>query len=99
MLKKELIKEFATKSEITQKAAEQYLTDLLEVIMDGVAKDGEVIITGFGKFEKKPVKGREGTIQFGDRKGQEWATEDSFKCVFKVGKIFDDKVKGVYVEE
>jgi DNA-binding protein HU-beta len=82
MVKKDLIKAFATKSEITQKDAEKYLGDLLEVIMDGVAVDGKLQLTGFGTFEKKPVKGREGVIQFGDRKGKEWKTEDSVKAVF-----------------
>lgn len=95
MNKPQLITSLSRKSEITKKEAERHIENLLEIIMDAVASGSPVKVIGFGKFEKKEVKGRTGTIQFGERKGQEWSKEDSWKVVFESGKIFDDKVKGV----
>jgi nucleoid DNA-binding protein len=78
----------------TKAGAEKYLTAFQNVVMDAVARGNYVKIVGFGTFEKKATKGSEGTIQFGDRKGQKWKTEDSFKPVFNASRIFKEKVKG-----
>jgi len=57
-------------------------------------KDAEKVkIVNFGNFEKKPTKGTTGIIRFGDRKGETWTSEDSFRVGFKVGKEFADLVK------
>ena len=93
--KKDLINALAEKSEITKKDAEKHITNLLDIIMESVANDETVKIIGFGSFEKKPVKGTSGKIQFGERKGETWTTEDSFKVKFSAGKLFSDKVAGV----
>lgn len=94
MNKQELINEFSTKSEITKKNADKYITDIFDIIMEAVASNDPVKIIGFGTFEKKPTKGTSGIIQFGERKGETWTTEDSFKPAFKAGKQFENKVKG-----
>lgn len=93
MNKHEIISALSIKSEITKKDAEKHITNLLDIIMDSVANDSPVKLIGFGTFEKKPVKGTSGKIQFGERKGETWTTEDSFKVGFKAGKTFDDMVK------
>lgn len=95
MNKIQLIEAVALKCEISKKDATVAVTAVFEIIEDTVALGEDASIVGFGKFEKKPTKGTTGTIQFGDRKGETWTTEDSFKVGFKAGKLFDDKIKGI----
>lgn len=94
MNKQELINALSVKSEITKKDAEKHITNLFNIIMDTTASGEGVKIVGFGNWEKKATKGAEGIIQFGDRKGEKWVTEDSFKPFFNPSKIFKEKVKG-----
>ncbi|HEY8803617.1 MAG TPA: HU family DNA-binding protein [Clostridium sp.] len=93
MNKQELVNAVALKSDITKKDAERFIVDLFTVITDTVASGEKVQLVGTGTFEKKATKGTSGTIQFGDRKGETWTTEDSFKPYFNPGKAFSDKVK------
>lgn len=104
MTKKELVVKFQealntnkeeNKPKISKKDAEFYIDTLLETIMDSVANENKLQLIGFGTFEKKPVKGKEGVIQVGVRKGETFKTDDSVKAVFKAGKLFDDRVKGL----
>ena len=78
---------------MSKKDALNAIETVFEVIEDTVATGESVKIIGFGTFEKKSTKGASGIIQFGDRKGETWTTEDSFKPNFKAGKSFEDKVK------
>lgn len=94
MNKQELISAVALCGNMTKKDAEHAIETVFEVIEDTVANNEKVKIIGFGTFEKKPVKGTSGIIQFGDRKGEKWETKDSFKPSFSAGKEFEDKVKG-----
>lgn len=94
MNKQQLISAISEKAELTKKDTEIFLTAFTEVVMDAVSESEDVLLVGFGKFEKKPTKGTSGTIQFGDRKGEKWKTENSFKVGFSAGKLFSDKVKG-----
>jgi len=84
---------------ISKKEAEFYGECFLDLIMDTVANDEPVKIVDFGEFSKKPTKGREGIIQVGEKKGQEFKSEDSWKVTFKAGKKFKDMAKGIYVEK
>jgi len=84
---------------ISKKQAEFYGECFLDLIMDTVANDEPVKIVDFGEFSKKATKGREGIIQVGEKKGQEFKSKDSFKVAFKAGKGFKDRVKGVFVEK
>jgi len=84
---------------VSKKDAEFFGETFLELIMDTVANDEPVKIVDFGEFSKKATKGREGIIQVGEKKGQEFKSEDSWKVAFKAGKGFKDRVKGVYVEK
>jgi DNA-binding protein HU-beta len=95
MNKQELITALSKKSEITKKDAERHIQNLFDIIMDAVASNNPVKAIGFGIFEKEKVKGRSGIMHFGEKKGQEWKSEDSWKPVFSPGKLFVDKVKGV----
>ena len=73
---------------------EKFVVAFVETVIDTVVSGESVKIVGFGTFEKKPTKGSEGTIQFGERKGEKWTTEDSFKPAFNPSKDFKEKVKG-----
>ena len=92
MNKQQLVSALSIKSEITKKEAEKQINNLLDIIMDAVASGEKVLLVGFGGWEKKETKGREGVFK---AKGQEtpWKTEDSFKPVFNPSKAFEDKVK------
>jgi len=98
MNKQELISAVAIKGEMSKKSAEQAIDAVFNVIKDAVVDGDKVQIVNFGAFEKKATKGAEGTIQFGERKGQKWTSEDSFRVGFKAGKGFSDAVKGIAVE-
>jgi len=84
---------------ISKKEAEFFGECFLETIMETVASGESLKIVDFGNFEKKETKGREGIIQVGEKKGQEFKSSDSWKVTFKAGKKFKDMVKGVYVED
>ena len=83
---------------ISKKEAEFYGEVFLDLIMKTVASGEPLKIVDFGNFEKKETKGREGIIQVGEKKGQEFKSENSWKVTFKAGKKFKDMAKGVYVE-
>jgi len=84
---------------VSKKEAEFYGEVFLELIMDTVANDEPVKIVDFGEFSKKETKGREGIIQVGEKKGQEFKSSDSWKVCFKAGKKFKDMAKGIYIEK
>jgi len=89
----ELVSAISEKTGFSKKDTEIFLKATTDVIEDTVASGNDVKIIGFGTFEKKATKGTSGKIQFGDRKGEIWTTEDSFMPRFKAGKSFEDKVK------
>ncbi len=92
MTKKELIKGVAETVEMTQKDVTAVVDALVEDIVCAVAEGQEVRITGLGKFERSLVKGREGIINFGERAGETYKTEDKFVPKFKASKEFKDAI-------
>ena len=48
--KKELAKNIADKTLLSQKEATQVIDELINSIVEGLEKDGEVSLVGFGKF-------------------------------------------------
>jgi len=115
MNKKEIMNRYATRlnekkeafeadkveksKKISKKEATFYFENALELIEDIVAEDGSAKFVGHGNYEKVAVKGRSGVTKFKDKPNHEWQTEDSWKVGFSVGKRFEDKVKGIYVED
>jgi len=83
---------------ISKKDAIFYFENALELIEDIVAEDGSAKFVNHGNYEKVEVKGKSGVTKFKDKPNYEWTTEDSWKVGFSVGKRFEDKVKGIYVE-
>lgn len=94
MNKQELINKLHEVTGFSKKDSEKFLTSFTEVIEDTVAIGEDVSLTGFGKFSKQEVKGREGVSKLqGVEKA--WKTEDSHMPKFSAGKLFKDKVKGL----
>jgi len=93
MNKQELINAISEATNQSKKDTEAFLTAFTSVVIENVTKGLKVQLVGFGNFEKKATKGTEGTIQFGERKGQKWTSEDSFRVAFKSGKAFSEAVK------
>ncbi|MFN6460839.1 MAG: HU family DNA-binding protein [Nostoc sp. DedVER02] len=60
MNKAELIQATATKAGISQKQAETVLNATLETIVETVSTGGKVVLVGFGSFEARARKEREG---------------------------------------
>ena len=93
MNKQELINKISEVTGQSKKDTEAFLTAFVSTVIEEVANGSKVQIVGFGNWEKQATKGKEGTIQFGDRKGQKWTTEDSYRVSFSAGKVFKDAVK------
>lgn len=60
MNKGELVDHVAGKAEVTKKQADAVLTSAIEAIMDTVSKGDKVTLVGFGSFERRDRKEREG---------------------------------------
>ena len=60
MNKKQLVKSLSNEIQVSQKLAKEVLETVLDLIVEGVVKNGEVRLQGFGKFKASPRKAREG---------------------------------------
>ena len=93
MNKQLLISKISEVTGFSKKDSEIFVGAFTGIVVEAVANGDKVQLVGFGNFEKKPTKGTTGIIRFGDRKGETWTSEDSFRVGFKVGKEFADLVK------
>jgi DNA-binding protein HU-beta len=68
MTRAQLVDKLAFRMKVTKKDADTYLTAFLDSIMDTLAKDGRLVVKGFGSFKineynarvaKKPLTGEE----------------------------------------
>lgn len=88
--KSELISTVSEKTEMSKKDTEKVVSAVLDSIMDELARGEKVQIVGFGTFEVRERK---------EREGRNPATGESIKIpalkvpVFKAGKSFKEKVK------
>ena len=60
MVKSQLVEVLAAKCGITSSQSEYYLNSLIRVVYDTLKENGEVSISGFGKFRPYQYKGRIG---------------------------------------
>ena len=60
MNKHELIETVSAKAEITKKEADLVVNATLDAIIEGLAKEGKVVLPGFGSFEVRNKTAREG---------------------------------------
>jgi DNA-binding protein HU-beta len=89
MNKSDLIDVVSVKTNITKKDTEAIITTFLETIVEAVTKGERVTLVGFGAFEARERKERQG---INPRTGQELYIPCSRVPTFSVGKFFKNKV-------
>lgn len=92
MTKKELVKSVAEDTGLTQKEIGTVLNSLVENVIVAVSEGDEITIPRLGKFVKTMCKGRKGVINFGERAGETYETEDRYVPKFKPAKEFKETV-------
>ncbi len=90
MNKRELIETVASAAQITKKEADAVVNATLDAIMDGLAKEGKVVIPGFGSFEVRNKTAREGR---NPRTGEKVKIAAKRAPAFKPGKAMKDAVE------
>jgi len=90
MTKTQLINYVAEKVGVTKKLAAEMVDAFLEGIIEGVKKDGEVRIQGFGVFKLSSRKARTGV---NPRTGEKIKIPAMKLPVFKAGSEFKKKVR------
>ena len=89
MTKTELVNLIATKADFSKKDAEKALTAVTSSIVDTLANGDDVRLVGFGTFEVRDRKAKEGI----NPKTKEKITIPAKKVpAFKAGKAFKDAV-------
>lgn len=89
MNKGELIDAIADKAGVTKKQADAVLTSAMEVIMDAISEGNKVTLVGFGSFEQRERKAREGR---NPKTGEVLRIPPTRVPAFSAGKVFKDKV-------
>ena len=92
MNKTQLVSAMAEESGLTKKDTEKALNSFIQVIEDTLAKEEEISLIGFGKFEVRHRKARKGRNPRNPE--QEIDIPASKAPVFKAGKGLKDKVNG-----
>ena len=89
MNKGELVDAVASKAEVTKKQADTVISATVEAIMEAVSGGDKVTLVGFGSFERRHRKAREGRNPKTGEKMEIPATEVP---AFSAGKLFKEKV-------
>jgi len=89
MNKSELISAVAKKTGLTKKETELVLTAILETIIDVISSGEKMTLVGFGSFEAKERKEKEGR---NPSTGEKMFVPASRVPVFSVGKFFKQRV-------
>jgi DNA-binding protein HU-beta len=89
MNKGELVDQVAAKASVTKKQADAVISAAVEAIMEAVSEGDKVTLVGFGSFESRDRKAREGRNPKTGAKMQIPATKVP---AFSAGKLFKDKV-------
>jgi len=89
MNKGELVDKVAQKATVTKKQADAVITATIETIMEAVSEGDKVTLVGFGSFESRDRKAREGrNPKTGDKREIPATTVPAFSA----GKLFKEKV-------
>ncbi len=89
MNKTELINAVATKAEITKAEANKVVNAVFDAIYEGIAKEGKVVLPGFGSFE---VRNRTARVGRNPRTGEQIKIAATRVPAFKPGKAMKDAV-------
>ncbi|WP_445173177.1 HU family DNA-binding protein [Microcoleus sp.] len=89
MNKGELVDVVADKASVTKKQADAVLSAALEAIMEAVSDGDKVTLVGFGSFESRERKAREGR---NPKTGDKMEIPATRVPAFSAGKLFKDRV-------
>jgi DNA-binding protein HU-beta len=89
MNKGELVDAIAQAADVTKKDADKVLSAALEVIMDAVSNGDKVTLVGFGSFESRERKAREGR---NPKTGEKMEIPETVVPAFSAGKSFKEMV-------
>lgn len=89
MNKGELVDEIASRAMVTKKQADAVLTATVEAIMEAVSEGDKVTLVGFGSFEARERKAREGR---NPKTGDKMIIPATKVPAFSAGKLFKEKV-------
>ena len=89
MKKSELVAQLADSNDLSRREAEKIIDDFLELIMDELAKDEKVVLSGFGTFEVGKRAARTGR---NPQTGAEIKIKAAKVPKFKPGKALKDAV-------
>jgi DNA-binding protein HU-beta len=89
MNKGELVDAIAAKADVTKKEADAIVSAALETIVGAVSQGDKVTLVGFGSFEKRNRKAREGR---NPKTGETMTIAATSVPAFSAGKQFKEKV-------
>ncbi len=89
MNKGELVDAIAKKASVNKKTADEVLTATLEAIVEAVSSGDKVTLVGFGSFEPRERKAREGR---NPKTGAKMDIPATTVPAFSAGKSFREKV-------
>jgi DNA-binding protein HU-beta len=89
MNKGELVDRIAQKATVTKKQADAVLSAAIETIMEAVSEGDKVTLVGFGSFERRHRKEREGR---NPKTGEKMSIPETMVPAFSAGKLFKEKV-------
>jgi DNA-binding protein HU-beta len=89
MNKGELVDRISTKATVTKKQADAVLSAAIETIMEAVSDGDKVTLVGFGSFERRDRKEREGR---NPKTGEKMSIPATKVPAFSAGKLFKEKV-------
>lgn len=89
MNKGELVDVVAAKAAVTKKQADAVITSTVEAIMEAVAEGEKVTLVGFGSFEARDRKAREGR---NPKTNEKMIIPATRVPAFSAGKLFKEKV-------
>lgn len=96
MNKEQLVQQTAIKAGVTKKQADLIISAICDCIMDAVSEGEKVTLVGFGSFEARERKAREGR---NPSTGEPMTIPATTVPVFSAGKAFKELVSGVADEE
>ncbi len=89
MNKGELVDAVAEKASVTKKEADTIISAAIESIMEAVSGNDKVTLVGFGSFEPRVRKAREGR---NPKTNEKMVIPETTVPAFSAGKAFKDKV-------
>ncbi len=96
MNKGELVDAIAAKADVTKKDADAIVSAALDTIVGAVSEGNKVTLVGFGSFEKRDRKEREGR---NPKTGEAITIAATSVPAFSAGKQFKEKVQVGKVEK